>query len=200
MSSSSPSNNLFLCNRGGSSASSAYNKVGNADVSVVAATKKVNAFMNANMQSNDHSNAPSTQATNSFYFASSACPIPAATATAATATAATATADDFPQLQQRASKPAIVAAAAAAPRAGLNYKASLLTAIDGRMQEEQDRMRRAQRKDVEDKRELYEKMKYDDDRAASARAAFEPDYAANSAFDAIADDEEDLHMKQRRAA
>lgn len=198
MSSSSPSNNLFLCNRGGSSASSASNKVGgNADVSVVAATKKVNAFMNANMQSNDHSNAPSTQATNSFYFASAACPIPAATATAAAAAA-----DDFPQLQQRgASKPAIVAAvAAAAPRAGLNYKASLLTAIDGRMQEEQDRMRQAQRKDVEDKRELYEKMKYDDDRAASARAAFEPDYAANSAFDAIADDEEDLHMKQRRAA
>ena len=98
-----------------------------------------------------------------------------ATATTATATTATAT------------------TATATPRAVLNYKASLLTAIDDRMLEEQERMRRTQRKDAEAKREIYEKLKYDDDRAAIARAAFEPDYTSNSTLDSsLTDDGEEI--------
>jgi len=130
---------------------------------------------------------PPSTPTNSFSFASSA-----AVAAVAVPVVVADAVDDFPQLQQRAtgSKPAT--------RTGLNYKASLLTAIDSRMHDEQERLRKVQRKEVEDKRELYEKMKYDDDRAASARAAFEPDYSANSASDAIADDEE-FRVRQRRA-
>ena len=99
-----------------------------------------------------------------------------------------------PQLRVRATATTATATTATAtPRAVLNYKASLLTAIDDRMLEEQERMRRTQRKDAEAKREIYEKLKYDDDRAAIARAAFEPDYNSNSTLDSsLTDDGEEI--------
>ena len=104
------------------------------------------------------------------------------------------TADDFPELGARPVERERQRVADS-KNVALNYKASLLTAIDGRMQDEQERLRRTQRKQLEDRRELYEKMKYDDDRAATARAASHQE----STFIACADDEEeDARIRHRR--
>ena len=176
------SNNSFLCSKRGNTSASASTTLTS---SASAGPKKMNAFMNTTA-------------------AAAAAAAAAASATVANSFAGhvstTAGPDvEFPQLRARTATATATAtdtsssvpATRVAAAVGLNYKGSLLTAIDDRMLEEQDRMRRTQRRDAEAKREVYEKLKYDNDRAAVARAAFEPDYNSNSAFDAsLADDGE----------
>ncbi len=142
-------------------------------------TKRVNAFMNMG---------DSNTATNTF-----ASPSPRLVPTNNNVVAAAN--DEFPMLKMATT------AGSGVPRTGLNYKASLLTAIDGRMLQEQERMRHEQRKAADNKRELYDKMKYDEDRAANARAALDPEYSVHGANDATLDnDVESFYTKQRRAA
>ena len=170
--------NLFLNKRVSAQSSFAASSHNNVD------TKRVNAFMNMG---------DSNTATNTF-----ASPSPRLVPTNNNAVAAAN--DEFPMLKM-ATTAAAGAAGSGVPRTGLNYKASLLTAIDGRMLQEQERMRHEQRKAADNKRELYDKMKYDEDRAANARAALDPEYSVHGANDATLDnDVESFYTKQRRAA